>query len=436
MKVLELNRHSSKLPFFLFVAFWVLTYKNLKDYFVIENIQIIAIIAYILISKLSCIKRINYFFILLSMCFVLLYQLYHVKSFLFISCVIISIEFLSFVFGRLHINSYILLFICSPIFIFFNKVLGVPIKLQLTQFSTFLLNILNPSISSSGNLIHINGTQFFVDDACAGLNMLISALIFTVFIIEIFRSTKKKEINMFLLLILYITTILLNILSNVFRIVLLVQFNIPPDNPLHYYIGIICFIIYNIIPIYFLTKFVYNYYSAEIIYKISENKLKINRYVIVLCLFVANTILFFINPNKNLDYSHNHYNLHLDNATSNSMLDYGVKKITLGNLLIYEKPMYDFYSSEHNPLFCWSGSGYAIKNIKEIKVNNKFIYFGNMYKENKTIYTTWFYKSKHNITNSQLEWRLANIKNNENYSLINVSSNDKNELLKWLNNNI
>src|SRR5437899_2661838 len=72
-------------------------------------------------------------------------------------------------------------------------------------------------------------------------------------------------------------------------------------------------------------------------------------------------------------------------------MDDGVTKMVNDAILIYVKPIPEFFSGEHTPLICWKGSGYTFKNVGKSEVGGKEIYYGQLVKKNETLYTAWWY---------------------------------------------
>src|SRR5690606_7473196 len=103
-----------------------------------------------------------------------------------------------------------------------------------------------------GNIIVLNGQEFAVDPACTGLNMLTVSLLLSLFMLA-FYQRKTGHGNSFLLVAgVLLLTFGLNILANLFRIVLLVLFKIPASNIFHDLVGMACLILYVVLPLLWL----------------------------------------------------------------------------------------------------------------------------------------------------------------------------------------
>ena len=92
-----------------------------------------------------------------------------------------------------------------------------------------------------------------------------------------------------------------------------------------------------------------------------------------------------------------------------------------------------FFSSEHNPMYCWKGSGYKMKQFNKYNINNNTVYIGDIVKNKSTIYTAWFYSNGKICTTKQLQWRWKSFINQEPFYLVSVSSNHKETLIHLTN---
>ncbi len=95
-----------------------------------------------------------------------------------------------------------------------------------------------------------------------------------------------------------------------------------------------------------------------------------------------------------------------------------VIKLSNDQVLIYIKPLAGFYSMEHHPMICWKGSGYAFKKVAE-KDN---VYQGILEKGQERLYTAWWYDNGDLSTTSQLSWRITAMSSSKKFSLINITA--------------
>ena len=413
----------------LISCYVIYAFSFLHTYLKINSIQIFVLIAFFSISKIDILKRTNILLLLCSGLFLFAYYKFHVTSFLYLSLIILIIETINAFIGRMNFNAYLLLIICSPIFDFASTVFGFPLRLQLSKFAGYLVSFVVNDVVVVGNLLRINGTDFTADHACAGLNMIASSLVFTLLLIEVNRKKSKKEISALIYVLLYSIMLALNLFSNIFRIFLLTIFKVFPESNWHEYIGIICFIIYTLLPIYWLISKVFSKYgkSIEIKKQKQNNQKRIELLLFIIIILFGTYSIKTINIKKE-----NKTNATLTFNTINNydktIVDKNITKYSNTEHLIYVKPLQYFYSSEHNPLICWTGCGYVMKEFEEKSFKNHIIYFGKMVKDKDEIHTAWYYTDGTKITNSQWQWRWNVIKDNKNYYLVNVSANNPKEL--------
>lgn len=406
----------------------VYTFYFLHAYIKLEPLHIFSIVAFVVISKIDAYKKSNILLLCCSALLLFAYFKFHATSFLYLSLIILIVETMNAYIGRMNLNAYILLLICSPIFKFVTTVIGFPLRLQLSKIAGYLLSFTVKDIVVAGNLLRIDGTDFAIDQACAGLNMLGAATVFTLLLIEVNRKKTAKEIPFVCYLLLYASMLVLNMFSNVFRIFVLTIFKVFPENSWHEYIGIICFVIYTLVPMYWFIPKIFARFGKTPIAKVQPNKQKGLEFVLFVSIIVFGSYtiknmqrmkIAVIKPSLQFAALQNY-----DTAT----VEEEVIKYNDSAHLVYVKPMKAFYSSEHNPLFCWTGCGYVMKEFEERTIKQHTIYFGKMYKGKDEIYTAWYYTDGTKITNSQWQWRWNALKENKNYYLINVSANSKEDL--------
>jgi exosortase N len=259
--------------------------------------------------------------------------------------------------------------------------------------------------------------------------MLLASFVLAVLIIEHFRKQTGKEIKWVYLLLYYSAVLATNIGCNLIRIIILSRFKIMPDNYLHEIIGIVCFIVYSIVPVYFMAKFLYKKTAVEQPETASKQT---SSYLLWSVIFAGCIVMPAIDKTPYRFNNDFHYIIKNPKGSKTEILNFDVKKISMENLLIYEKPLHNFFSHDHNPLFCWTGSGYSIKQFEEININNYNIYIGQMQKDTHILYTAWYYSNGKYHTNSQWKWRLNALIHNDNFSLINISSHSKADIVGWL----
>lgn len=338
-------------------------------------------------------------------------------------------------FGRLSELALLVLLLMSPLFRYLSESFTFPIRIWLSEISGKLLSLLHFPVEINGNLIVLNGNNFLVDAACTGLQMLGLSFLLSIFLLAYYQDVYQKKIAFRWQIIALSITFLLNIFSNLCRILLLVIFRIAPDNFLHDLLGICCLLVYVWLPMTWVIKQI----ALKQTTKLIEQKAQETR----LSEWIINSILLTVTGYLVLSFSGSitaKEQILIEKKEkkgySTKILDNGITQLKSDKALVYLKPIPDFYSGEHSPIFCWKGSGYSFKNIQEQVVQSYPIYTGVLTNKNDKLYTAWWFTNGEIITNSQLDWRWRVLKGEHKFKLVNVTTSSEHELKKviaeWL----
>ncbi len=372
-------------------------------------------------------KQINYFNLLISLILLCLFVHFHSKSFLFFSLLFFILELHAHYKGRIQYQVFFLYFFCSPLFSFLGKLLGFPLRIQLTKLAAQLLSYSHKSISLAGNSIVINGADFIVDEACAGLNMLFASMIWGFISLEFHSIKVNKNLSFIAQVSFYVVVLILNLIGNVSRITLLILFKIYPESSMHQILGLTAFVLYSLIPIYFLSKIWLLYIGKsqheKIPIKINEKKSS-NFLIGFACVGIVLLSYQFIQTQpKQVAPSLNMPSTYVKEAVNAE-----VTKYADSHSLIYIKTMSSFLSGEHSPLICWVGSGYEAKKFVEVEKKGVKLYTGILEKGDQKLYTAWYYSNGHDRTNSPWLWRIKSLQRAGNFYLVNLTSASRKEL--------
>lgn len=378
-------------------------------------------------------RRFNYLYLLLFISFGFGAWMYSVRMFYFFSLAFYMLWLVELVLGKVNILTIFLLIFMSPFFFQISVILGFPIRLQLSEMAGTLLQCVGLNIQIDGNMMQLSGATFTVDEACMGLNMLAISMLMGIFILAYTSRIAKKTLRLKHITTYFVIGFLLNIVSNLLRIILLVLFKIAPENPMHEIIGLLCLIFYILIPLYLLGKWlVFNYGHKP---AISNKNITIITPIGKGVLLLAALSLMFIGIH--IDHKRSqpdvvaHAKINAPAYVITQMED-GVTKLVNHSTLVYVKPIPEFFSGEHTPLICWKGSGYTFKNTLKANISGHEIYYGQLIKNNEALYTAWWYDNGSVQTIDQFDWRLRMMRGEENFSLINVSASDENTLLNTI----
>ena len=275
--------------------------------------------------------------------------------------------------------AFICLFLFSSIFDQLFNYLTVEIK-QTLCYSVYLTLRNFISIDRiEGVNFYINNAKISIDTACMGLSMFKTGLLTGAFLLTLEERKQQKFFSIIQILLFCLVIVVLNIISNYFRIITLILFNCTEENALHHTIGIICFAFYQILPMLFFIR-LFKPGIAEITSKPISAKM--------LPILITTVILLITSLEIKKDQNQNILE-NLDPKYTNQKgvwANKEVYKIVTPEKLIYIK------TPVHKPLICWTGNGYKIIESKKIIRNQEEIWFVKMEKDNIRYFSYWWYE--------------------------------------------
>jgi exosortase N len=329
------------------------------------------------------------------------------------------------VWGRLSLLSLLTLCFMSPTVQYLSGVFSFPVRMWLTSVAGHMLSFTGKAAGTAGNVITYAGHDYSVDPACMGLKMLLTSFLFGLFIIAIYQKRYLRYLQWPAVLSLLSVVFALNVLSNIIRILVLVYFDIGPDSAMHGAVGLICLVIYVLLPLGGIAAFVARRFGqphAE--FTLPAHGLRPARLVPVHACFIALIILattgihrernavWGIEPPLVSGYTASRYN--------EEVLQYKNERA-----LVYIKPIKGPLHGEHNPVMCWLGSGYEFERMGESRINGVQLMTGTLKKGNTRLYTAWWYDNGASRTTSQARWRWLVFNGDRQYSIINVTAADQ-----------
>ncbi len=414
------DKNTSKSVIILAISFCVLsflTYKQLLVYLVFDFSFVISALA---LPFLMTIKRSekSLRYGLISFSLFLLYGFLPLSSLYFLAVICVAIFIIETQLGKINSLPLILIITISPIVIYLSEITGFEIRLYLSKFSGLTLAQLDSNYSSVGNIILLGEEEFRVDPECMGLKMVLMSLLIPLLFIAFQEKKAKKEFRFSSVIIALSASYLLVILSNFVRILVITLLKSPPDTFLHEAIGMLCFVLYVTIPIWFLIKYLPKK-NKNVVTNSNNKKINKTAFYIILTLLASLLIFYqFYNPKKSKTRIHTENNIDFGTSSfqkSNEKL--GVTKYWNDKVLIYIKPATNFYSADHSPLVCWKGSGYKIINEQIKTIGTVDVYYGKLQQGDDLLYTAWWYDSGDDKTTSQFRWRIQALLKNKNIGL-------------------
>jgi exosortase N len=351
------------------------------------------------------------------------------STFYFFACLLAMGCGAQLLLGRISCYPLLLLAAASPLAQYIANILSFPLRMQLTAWSVQLLQAIGTEAEAAGNIILVRGEEFAVDPACAGLSMLSLSLILAVFVLAHLQRTGQKVWPLWLVGVLLGLMLGLNLLSNLLRILLLVWFKVLPGNPMHDILGLLCLLVYALLPFYLLARLLHRRFgslpdAAPIKSSVSLRGALLLNYLLLLLLAGSGLKLLSEKPTLARQES-----LQLAGFESQAMAN-GVTKYSNEAALVYLKPVKAFYSTEHHPLVCWEGSGYKFRHVQQRQLGSYQVYLGELQKGSETLYTVWWMDNGRHRTINQWDWRWRMLKGEEKFNLVNVTVAHKEELVQ------
>jgi exosortase N len=349
------------------------------------------------------------------------------KTFYFFCWVFAFLFLIESILGKLNLPAPFLLLILSPAFSYLSSIAGIPARLMLTEIVSKFLSLAGYQAEAAGNLIMLNGNEFSIDPGCMGLSMFSNSIILALFILVYFERQRGKIISFAHTAMAICVAVLLNLVANLSRILILVIFNIGPENPLHDLAGIIALLVYVLLPFFWLSSLLYKKYSYAFAAQnksISKLNLRVFLNILLVCFLIFtgyNLLGKFAQelvPEKCFIPGY-----------SKTVLDNGVVQFENKQALIYVKPALSYYQADHSPMICWTNNGYVFKKISRQLVKGREIYLAKLVKGSDIIYASWWFDNGKTKTISQINWRWLTIKGENDFSVINVNSDNEATLL-------
>jgi exosortase N len=355
-----------------------------------------------------------------------------VKTLLFFTiafaCFFITENFI----GKINGLPLVVIVLMSPVFQFSANVFSFSIRLQLTNWAGSVMNRMLGGVTVKGNMIVHNGNEFSVDPACMGLNMMVTSLLLLLIIIAMYQRKFTRQLLWWQVAGLLAGTFILNVASNLFRIICLVWFNILPGSFMHEVVGICCLLFYVIVPVVWLTQQVIKRYGhAEVTQSGKSTPFSANR------VFKIHLVLFLT-----ICWAAYGVVVH-DKAVANgeaaiaSVEGYKAERITAeivklqnSQSLVYMKYIPGFYNADHHPMICWAGSGYLFRQVQQEAIGGQRVYTAVLQNGKDELCTAWWYDNGSQRTIDQLTWRWKVLSGGRPYSVVNVTTGNKQQLLK------
>lgn len=366
-------------------------------------------------------RKIRYAFF--SLGFIILYFFLKMQLLFFLSFSTGILFIIESRLGKVNTLPLFIILLISPYSSFIFDVFGFPARLLLTDIAASMLSVAFEQTASSGNNIIIHNQSFSVDPECMGLTMVGYAYATTLLFINSLENKYQTKLTIYKVLGILVINTFFIVVANLFRIIVIVLLQAPPETVTHEVIGLLSFGVYFLLPLFFICKWLIKRNKNEPI-PAKSMRPPSKKIILPLTVVIVGLLTFF---NFNRD---NFRNIQQDDKSKRieianfkkSITDENVLKFENEHALIYIKPSCHFFGPDHNPTICWKGSGYEFVNIKTEKIGAFEIYKAELKKDNEILQTAWWFDNGKEKVISQLEWRWKTALGNEPYRLINVTA--------------
>ncbi|MDT8411333.1 MAG: exosortase N [Vicingaceae bacterium] len=434
MQIQEININQKILiTLGLVVLISILSFQNLAFYLLPNTSLFVFLAISPFVFKINSKERkIRYAFI--SIGFIILYFFLKMQLLFFLSFASGILFIIESNLGKVNTLPIFIILLISPYSSFIFDVFGFPARLLLTDMAASMLSVVFEQTASSGSNIIIHNQSFSVDPECMGLTMVGYAYATTLLFINSLENKYQTKLTIYKVLGILVISTFFIVVVNLFRIIVIVLLQAPPETVTHEVIGLLSFGLYFLFPLFFICKWLIKRNKNEPI-SAKSTQPPSKKIILPLTLVIVGSLTFF---NFNRD---NYRNIQQDDKSKRieiagfkkAITNENVLKFENENALIYIKPSCHFFGPDHNPTICWKGSGYEFINIKTEKIGAFEIYKAELKKDNEILQTAWWFDNGQEKIISQLEWRWKTALGNEPYRLINVTAISENELNKQIN---
>jgi exosortase N len=416
----------------LFLVYAVIMLLSLHTYVLWQSVNVfLGLLALPLVTTIQPGNYKNIRYGTVAALFAILAVLLPVKTLLYFSiafaCFFVTENFL----GKINLLPVGVVCLMSPVFQFAANVFSVPVRFQLTKWAGAIMDLAQGGITVKGNMIITNNSEFSVDPACMGLNMMVTSLLLQLIIIAMYQRKHKLHVAGWQVAGLLMVSFVLNIVSNLFRIICLVWFNILPDAPLHEIAGIFCLLLYVIIPMVWLTRLVIKHKGRPVVIAtdnatpVSWNSmLRIHLALYLIICWAAYKVVL-----KDASVAEPAAAIVSVDGYRAERVTAEIVKLENSKSLVYLKYIPGFFSADHHPMICWKGSGYVFTKVQLESVGGQQVYTALLQNGKDELYTGWWYDNGTERTVEQLSWRRKMLAGSKAFSVVNITTGSKQQLI-------
>lgn len=281
--------------------------------------------------------------------------------------------------GRFSAGAFWLLIFCTSVS---DKILmqfSVEIKQALCSWAYLSLKDVLQIEKQEGVYLWISGKQISVDTACMGLSMLRSGFLCAVALLSLEERRSSRRFSYMQYLIVFLITLFCIVLSNYFRILVLLLTGNTEDNLLHQLMGLACFALYLLLPLFLLFRFMK---PRRFFREVQPRSSYMPAFIFgILMIF---TLVLSLRMEKGPEYSRLIDGLPVKGGI---WVNPEVYKIQQQGKLTYIK------TASHSPMLCWTGSGYRVIRDYITTYEHKPAHCTLLEKDGQVLYSYWWYEN-------------------------------------------
>ncbi len=330
--------------------------------------------------------------------------------------------------GKLNYLPAYLLVVISPVFRYVTDVWSFPIRLKMSELAAVALTRLGFGASAEGNVINVGGTAFLVDAACMGLQSLNTGLLMTLLLMAFFERKKRCPLGFWEAGAWLAMALAFAVAANFMRMLALVIFKVPAEDPMHDAWGLLAIGVYVLLPLFFLLKWRFSKVERKaesIVLTNFSPMFQAKNLGLNVAIFSLLAIGGWRHSQKKSAIPQPLNSIQLAGFQRTVQPD-GVLKFENDTFLIYLKPPTNWLNASHDPRICWQGSGYEFKQVKKEKMEGFDTYTATLENGNDRLFSRWWYDNGTTLTLDEWSWRWSGILGNEKgFWLINLTATDE-----------
>lgn len=397
-----------------------------RDYIIFDFNLLLALVALPMVAGWQA-QKLSWRFLGLGAAFLGLHFLLGIKFPLFFGAGFLLLFLAEQQLGRLNWLPVALLCWISPVQVYVSQVLGASLRMRLSEWSATLLQWVGKSVEADGNRFVMDGQVFYVDPACAGLDMLLTTAVFGLLFAGYWEWKFKKRLGIVGVGLLTLWSLLWVIVANLSRIIGIVLLNAAPETIAHEAVGIISLVMYALLPTFWGARWLVK--SASRPLEREPFKLQLLNKRVAGIIALAGIVLWGIFAKSGGQDQPGKYSFPTLPGFSMQTKEMGVGGYLGEGSIVYIKPPVPFWGADHTPAICWRSEGFQLRGEREGMACGQPVWVAELHRDSTMLYTAWWYDNSETIVHGQWDWRWRTAKGEAPFRLINVTVEKESQLM-------